>query len=71
MQTPNNIAGELTEKIMNRLAGGLNPDPVFKGLNTRTYNRAYSEVYQVLEKVLVNGSSRRPVPEIVGGSLHR
>lgn len=59
MQTPDNIAGELTEKIMNRLCGPLNPDPAIKAgtIDTRTHNRMYSQVYAVLEKVLVGRES--------------
>lgn len=56
MQTPNNIAGEITEKIMNRIAGLLNPNPVLKNVDTRTYNRLYSEVYSVLDEYLVEQS---------------
>jgi hypothetical protein len=58
METPNNIAGELTEKIMNRLCGKLNPDPVLKDVDTRTHNRMYSEVYAVLEKTLLGAEGR-------------
>jgi hypothetical protein len=69
METPNNMAGELTEKIMNRLCGKLNPDPVLKDADTRTYNRMYSEVYSVLEKVLVGRA--HTISQTAGGALPR
>jgi hypothetical protein len=57
MQAPNTLAGELTEKIMARLAGPLNPNPVFRNLDTPTYNRAYSEVLTLLNKYFKDAPS--------------
>ena len=60
METPDNIAGELTEKIMNRLCGQMNPDPAIKPgtIDTRTHNRMYSQIYAVLEKTLLGAAGR-------------
>lgn len=49
METPNNLAGRLTEKIM-AVFWGTKPIVDLSGLPA--YNRVYSHVYNVLVKAL-------------------
>lgn len=50
METLNNPAGKLTERIMRRLASPFNPDSILKDADTATYNKLYSAVYAELNE---------------------
>ena len=48
METPNNRAGKLTEKIMvNCFVPVMNPNAIMK-LEGATYNRVYERIYKIL-----------------------